>query len=270
MPTFQFYLAGKKRHQFSGGDPNSLDHWARQLAKESEKYDVEVTKEALVAFYAKVNPESPPNEAKIEEILAKAGEGGGPGHYKLVKKLHKKYDDKPVTQKSSNRADKDGKEKSAKKDEPKAAATGPTLEAATIEELQAAIDRKLEAEAEKREEAEEEEAEPESPIKAYAPGDFPERVTIVGGGPAGLAAAIYASRAGLRPVVVAPPMGGQLQGKGVMVENYPAVMGVTGPSIVFDMQKQAAEFGTTFEQNLVESIDFTVRPSVSRFIFSRS
>lgn len=94
----------------------------------------------------------------------------------------------------------------------------------------------------------------------FTPGDFPERVVVIGAGPAGLAAAIYASRAGLRPVVVAPPMGGQLQGKGVMVENYPAVQGVTGPVIVGDMMNQAAEFGTVFEQNMVEEIDVSTRP----------
>ena len=93
----------------------------------------------------------------------------------------------------------------------------------------------------------------------YESTDFAERVAIIGGGPAGLAAAIYAARAGLKPVIIAPPMGGQLQGKGVMVENYPAAVG-TGPAIVADMMKQAAEFGTTFEQNLVESIDLTKRP----------
>ena len=58
--------------------------------------------------------------------------------------------------------------------------------------------------------------------------DYPERVTVIGGGPAGLAAAIYAARAGLRPVVVAPPFGGQLMGKGVDVENYPGLLDMTG------------------------------------------
>jgi len=80
-----------------------------------------------------------------------------------------------------------------------------------------------------------------------------ERVVILGGGPAGLAAAIYAARAGLKPVVVAPPFGGQLMGKGVDVENYPGLLEQTGPGVVMLMQKQAASFGTLFlEQSVVK------------------
>ena len=81
-----------------------------------------------------------------------------------------------------------------------------------------------------------------------------DRVAILGGGPAGLAAAVYAARAGLKPVVVAPPFGGQLMGKGVDVENYPGLVGQTGPSMVTLMQKQAASFGTLFlEQTVVKA-----------------
>ena len=64
-----------------------------------------------------------------------------------------------------------------------------------------------------------------------------------------------AARAGLKPVVIAPLEGGQLQGKGVLVENFPGVAGVTGPAIVFDMRKQAAEFGTRFLEEKVVGID---------------
>jgi thiol-disulfide isomerase/thioredoxin len=81
-----------------------------------------------------------------------------------------------------------------------------------------------------------------------------DRVAILGGGPAGLAAAVYAARAGLKPVVVAPPFGGQLMGKGVDVENYPGLVGQTGPSMVTLMQKQAVSFGTLFlEQTVVKA-----------------
>ena len=65
-------------------------------------------------------------------------------------------------------------------------------------------------------------------LSLFEPDGFSERVVILGAGPAGLAAAVYTARAGLAPVVIAPPIGGQLQGKGVTVENYPGVMGDTG------------------------------------------
>jgi len=53
-----------------------------------------------------------------------------------------------------------------------------------------------------------------------------------------------------------------------MVENYPAVQGVTGPVIVGEMMTQAAEFGTVFEQNMVEEIDVTTRPFTIRTNFT--
>jgi thioredoxin reductase len=67
------------------------------------------------------------------------------------------------------------------------------------------------------------------------------QIVIIGSGPAGLSAAIYSSRAGLKPVVVAPAMGGQLQGKGVGVENFPGVNESTGPNLVHLMQLQVRE-----------------------------
>mmetsp|Transcript_11593 Transcript_11593/g.29770 ORF Transcript_11593/g.29770 Transcript_11593/m.29770 type:complete len:683 (-) Transcript_11593:194-2242(-) len=262
MPTFQFWLSGKKKHQFSGGDPNSLQQWAEMLAKEAEKYDVQVSKEALVDFYKDVAPEKADDEAKIDEIMAKAGEGGGPGHYKLVRKLEKKYGKKPETTPAENRKPKKKGDTDKAEDKPKDKAAGPGLSTASIEELEKELAARREAEAEKKfEEADDEtEEDPASKLKFYEGGDFPERVTIIGSGPAGLSAAIYASRAGLRPVVVAPPMGGQLQGKGVMVENYPAVTGSTGPAIVYDMMVQASEFGAVFEQSLVTAVDVSKRP----------
>lgn len=258
MPTFQFYLAGKKKHQFSGGDPNQLQQWVDRLVSESAKYDVEVSKESLLAFYKENAPEKLEDMEKIDQILEKAGPGGGPGHYKLIEKLKKKYDGKsPETTPATNRIVKSSKQKA----EEAAKATGPNLQSATTEELEDELAKRQEAAKEAAAEAaEESDEEPESIFKMYESNGFPERVTIIGSGPAGLSAAIYAARAGLRPVIVAPPMGGQLQGKGVMVENYPAVHGNTGPAIVSDMMKQAAEFGTSFEQTLVESVDLTSRP----------
>jgi len=72
--------------------------------------------------------------------------------------------------------------------------------------------------------------------------------------PAGLAAAIYAARAGLAPVVVAPAFGGQLQGKGVDVENYPGVAEATGPSLVAKMRRQAAAFDATLVSDVATAV----------------
>ena len=69
-----------------------------------------------------------------------------------------------------------------------------------------------------------------------------------------------AARAGLSPVIIAPPMGGQLQGKGVDVENYPGLADQTGPGIVAAMRNQAVEFGTTFLAEEVISVDVSKMP----------
>ena len=89
-----------------------------------------------------------------------------------------------------------------------------------------------------------------------------EQVVIIGGGPAGLSAAIYAARAGLSPLVVAPPVGGQLQGKGVSVENYPGIFGVTGPELVKQMQRHAREYGASFLFGMATKVDLESRPFV--------
>lgn len=72
-------------------------------------------------------------------------------------------------------------------------------------------------------------------------------VVIVGAGPAGLAAAVYASSEGLRTAVVeAEAIGGQA-GTSSMLRNYPGfAQGVSGSKLAFDMYQQAFSFGTTF------------------------
>ena len=87
-----------------------------------------------------------------------------------------------------------------------------------------------------------------------------EQLVIVGGGPAALSASIYAARAGLRPLVVAPPAGGQLLGKGVDVENYPGLLAQTGPSVVQLMRTQTRGFGTAFLGLKVAAADLSSRP----------
>lgn len=72
------------------------------------------------------------------------------------------------------------------------------------------------------------------------------QLTILGSGPAGLTAAIYAARAGLDPLIIdGDQPGGQLMGTS-LVENWPGEKSISGPILMQRMREQAQELGTTF------------------------
>src|SRR3954452_6900973 len=86
-------------------------------------------------------------------------------------------------------------------------------------------------------------------------------VIIIGGGPAGYTAALYAARANLEPLVIEGfQWGGQLMITSD-VENYPGYPdGVIGPEMMGDLRRQAERFGTEFVTDDVTSVDFSERP----------
>jgi len=89
------------------------------------------------------------------------------------------------------------------------------------------------------------------------------RVAIIGSGPAGLTAALYAARASLEPLVIRGLQPGGLIATTSEVENYPGfVDGIGGYELSDNMEKQAMRFGAKFKDTLITSIDASKRPFV--------
>ena len=86
-------------------------------------------------------------------------------------------------------------------------------------------------------------------------------VIIIGSGPAGYTAAVYAARANLSPMIVTGiEVGGQLMTT-TEVDNWPGDdAGVMGPELMERMKKHAERFGTRIENDHIEKVDFSKRP----------
>jgi thioredoxin reductase (NADPH) len=91
--------------------------------------------------------------------------------------------------------------------------------------------------------------------------DSVREVIVIGGGPAGYTAALYAARANMRPLVIEGfAWGGQLMITSD-VENYPGyVDGVLGPAMMQDFRRQAERFGGDFVTDNVTRVDFSAAP----------
>src|SRR5258706_14358878 len=99
--------------------------------------------------------------------------------------------------------------------------------------------------------------------------ETPERdVVIIGSGPAGLTAAIYAARANLKPLLIDAPAdaekqttpGGQLMIT-TEVDNYPGfAKGIQGPDLMVEFREQAARFGTELMEAWITRVERQERP----------
>ena len=87
------------------------------------------------------------------------------------------------------------------------------------------------------------------------------KVLILGSGPAGLTAAIYTARAGLKPVLVHGIQPGGQMTITSEVENYPGFAETSqGPWLMEEMQKQAEHVGTQFVNDIITNVDLSNRP----------
>lgn len=79
-------------------------------------------------------------------------------------------------------------------------------------------------------------------------------LVIIGSGPAGMSAAVYASRSGLKTIILDGGAPGGKLNLTAEIENYPGHKNVTGPELAYDMFEHAQHFGATYEFGMVQDI----------------
>lgn len=282
MPTFHFYLNGKKKNEFSGAGEAQLRQFTEAIVTEASRNNVALSFENLSEYYRRVD--STKSGADVRKVYEKCVSmtnardlcAGGAAR-ELAKKLKAKFGSAPELGSRFDASSTSSSARSRESPSQSKSASAP-LGAVSTDELLAELRVRAQEQGDElagaaveaaavasNAEAEDEEEEEEEGLPIYEPrkvwGEYAERVVVLGGGPAGLSAAVYAARAGLSPIVVAPPGGGQLLGKGVTVENFPGV-NATGPGLVLKMQEHAAEVGTAFYPHAVTRAHLGIRPFV--------
>ena len=86
------------------------------------------------------------------------------------------------------------------------------------------------------------------------------KLIIIGSGPAGCTAAIYAARAGITPILITGKLSGGQLTTTTEVENYPGFPSILGPDLVDKMLFQAQQFGTIVKYSDVQKVNFSLNP----------
>lgn len=284
MPTFRFYVDGKKKQEFSGADEGQLRRLTKELSTQARKNPKPVQEIKTKLVFKTLLRDA--NALPVVVAFVEKENEDCKTFYPAFKELSKTFATKAAFAKvypSENlpTAELVGV---TKENVPVAHiyVSGKKVEEVfgnKIEDLKAKIQAAVDARVEKRksksssnketkteQKCTEVKPEPEpqrlqerSPLRLALAPLRPEKVVIIGAGPAGLTAAIYAARAGLQPLVIAPNLGGQLMFT-KEVENYPTLLDGTGPKLLDLMRIQAETFQTEFEATEVLSVDLRHHP----------
>jgi len=274
MPTFQFYLKGKKQHEFSGADEGGIRRTVQMLVKKASK--AKKVKEIVDFKEFKKTLRMAGKMPVVVGFVSKSSEDCKT-IYPTFKSLANDYLGKALFVKV-NVDDNEETAKSCKVEGPENTPTFQFYKRGKMEEEVAGADERTLTDACTSVIGEVGEDESESgsddgdggdkkpkkkkrrlPKARKASRTTTEKVIILGAGPAGLSAAIYAARAGLNPIVLAPKVGGQLMST-KEVENYPGMIESEGTWIVEAMREQAQLYGTGYEEDWATSVDLSVYP----------
>lgn len=208
LPTFQFFVGGQKADQAVGGIGEAgLMQATQKVVRQAELENVLLTVDNLKTYYAEMDPSKEESDVlavhkKCVDMTKKYNKekqcvGAAANQlarrlrqkYKKAPKLIPRYD--PEAAKSKPQETKEEKASSSGTRERKPSGSGgssnkPNLHLATKEDLMKELERRLDEERDQQveeEDADEEEMDPD--FHKWSPGPFPERVVVVGGGPAG-------------------------------------------------------------------------------------
>mmetsp|Transcript_136151 Transcript_136151/g.236662 ORF Transcript_136151/g.236662 Transcript_136151/m.236662 type:complete len:655 (-) Transcript_136151:223-2187(-) len=236
LPNFKFILKGKTVKSFRGASVEALEKYVKQVIEQADQDDIIVTRDDLVSYFEEYDKEVASSPESIDMLW----ETGKQNVAKMLELLEAQYGAKPRYS-GGFIASKDVTGASGRQDK----VVRPNAELKQLDKERATRTDQLEN---------------RCPKSVSSDRSAPEHVVILGGGPAGASAALYAGRAMLCPVVISPQLGGQLMAKGVDVENYPGLPQAMGGEIVAAMRSQATSFHSRFVDDAVIEVNFAKKP----------